>query len=167
MSNARCSMAPRSSKSHEIKIYSKKNIARGDEITIQYLPFLYGHFKRKKTIRSNWFFDCACSRCLDPTELNSMYSAMKCSDCIDASYMVPENPMDLKSDWKCKQCNVKQSAKMVEDYVEDCELLIANTSEHDVEKYEKLLQEFTQRLHPDHNIGVYILVKNGSVNIHY
>ena len=150
-------MAPLSSKNNEIKIYSKKNIERGEEITIQYLPFLYDHFKRKKTIRSNWFFDCACPRCLDPMELNSMYSAMKCPDCIDnASYMVPENSMDLKSDWKCKQCNVKQSAKMVEDYVEDCEGMLANTSEDDVEKYEKLMEIFKETLHPDHHISKYL-----------
>ena len=82
-----------------------------------------------------------------------MYSAMKCPDCIDASYMVPENPMDLDSDWKCKQCNVQKSAKMVEDYVEDCERMLANTSEDDVEKYEKLLEIFKETLHPDHHIS--------------
>ena len=29
-------------------------------------------------MRQKWFFDCACSRCLDPTELGSYYGALVC-----------------------------------------------------------------------------------------
>ena len=50
-----------------IKVLAQQKICQGEEITIQYVPFLYGHFKRKRNIRSGWYFDCNCKRCQDPT----------------------------------------------------------------------------------------------------
>ena len=57
--NARYSMSP---SDHSITIRSQTSIAKGDEITIQYLSFMYGHLRRKSTIKDFWFFDCACQR---------------------------------------------------------------------------------------------------------
>ena len=59
---------------HDMKVWSKRSIKQGEEITIQYLPFMYGHLKRKKQIKSSWFFDCLCPRCQDSTELGLHFS---------------------------------------------------------------------------------------------
>ena len=53
--------------------------------------------------RSYWFFDCECPRCLDPTELGSLMSAVKCSDC-ESGNLLPIDPKNLESDWLCSQC---------------------------------------------------------------
>ena len=34
----------------------------GEEITIQYISFMYGHLRRKKSIKECWFFECLCKR---------------------------------------------------------------------------------------------------------
>ena len=60
------SMSP---KDHSIKVRAQRTIKKGEEITIQYLSFMFGHLRRKKTINSYWFFDCECPRCQDPKEL--------------------------------------------------------------------------------------------------
>ena len=87
-----------------------------------------------------------------------MLSAMKCSDCENGN-LLPVNAMDLESNWKCFNCDHQQSAQSVEDYINYCDDILYDTFENDVEKYEKLIQEFTQRLHPDHYIGTYFLRK--------
>ena len=92
-----------------------------------------------------------------------MLSAMKCSDCENGN-LLPVNAMDLESNWKCFNCDHQQSAQSVEDYINYCDDILYDTFENDVEKYEKLIQEFTQRLHPDHYIGRYFLRKNKQTN---
>ena len=46
-------------------------IPMGMEISVQYLSALYGNSKRRKKIRDEWYFDCVCRRCSDPTERGS------------------------------------------------------------------------------------------------
>ena len=53
---------------------------------------------------------CECLRCQDPTELGSFSSAWLCPSCptSDPSAVgpvLPENPIDLNSIWKCKKCD--------------------------------------------------------------
>ena len=79
-----------SPKDHSITVRAQTKITKGQEITIQYLSFVYGHLHRKKTIKSFWFFDCACKRCQDPTELESYLSAVKCMKC-SSGFLLPED----------------------------------------------------------------------------
>ena len=81
-------------------------IMAGEEITIQYISFMYGQLKRQKDITACWFFQCTCPRCTDPTELGSLMSAMKCLKCPDGK-IVPGDGKDLAKDWVCLSCQEK------------------------------------------------------------
>lgn len=54
---------------------------------------------------------CECLRCQDPTELGSYSSAWLCPSCPKSGPtsvvgpVLPENPIDLNSIWKCKKCD--------------------------------------------------------------
>ena len=50
-----CSIEPRS---YEMTLRAQTRIKKGEEITVQYLSFMYGQCRRKKEIPSFWFFDC-------------------------------------------------------------------------------------------------------------
>lgn len=144
-----------SPKDHSIKVRAQSHIQKGEEITIQYLSFMYGHLRRKFTIRDFWFFDCACPRCQDPTEMGSFMSALKCPDCENGN-LLTINPMDSQAQWLCSNCQHKQSAESVQDYINYCDDILAENSENfeaETTKYEKLLLEFSQRLHPNHYIS--------------
>ena len=152
--NARYSQSP-NPKDRSIKVRAQRKILKGEEISIQYLSFMYGHIKRKGTIKNFWFFDCNCDRCTDPTELNSYMSAMKCSDCENGN-LLPENPMEIETcQWSCDQCQHRQSGESIKDYIDYCDEMLCNptSSVLTVARYEKLLQEFSQRLHPNHYLG--------------
>ena len=56
---------------HHIKVWSKTKIMKGEEITIQYVSSMSDHLTRRKHIKSNWYFECQCPRCLDPSELGA------------------------------------------------------------------------------------------------
>ena len=74
-----------------ITVRAQTPIAAGQEVTVHYISFMYGHFRsvrqhlfhqkilheyiwqpcfrRKRDIEAFWFFKCQCQRCLDPTGL--------------------------------------------------------------------------------------------------
>ena len=86
--------------------------------------------------------------------MGSMYSAMNCLKCTkEAGFLLPENPMDLTSSWKCIKCGSEQSAEEIEIYVQECQKKIEHTPEDDIENLENLLHEFKIRCHPSHQIG--------------
>ena len=82
-----------------------------------------------------------------------MYSAMNCLKCTKAGVLLPADPLDLTSIWKCTKCGDEHSAKEIEIYVHECEKRIENTPEDDIENLEHLLKEFKIRCHPSHHIG--------------
>ncbi len=89
-----------------VQVRAQSPIACGEEVTIQYISFMYGHLRRRGDIRDCWFFDCACARCRDPSELGSGMSAHRCEDegCDGDVLPDPDAEDHLKEDWKCTGC---------------------------------------------------------------
>jgi hypothetical protein len=67
--------------------------------------------ERRKTLRENWYFDCCCKQCSDPTEFKTFLGAMKCQSC--SSNILPINPLDEKSDWKCTDCQTTENSSQI------------------------------------------------------
>ncbi len=40
-----------------------------------------GNIRRRDDIQRYWYFNCACQRCLDPTEMGTYMSAIRCNQC--------------------------------------------------------------------------------------
>ena len=57
------------------------DVARGEEVTVRYMPALMGASRRRYRMHSNWHFNCTCARCADPTELGTHVGATRCADC--------------------------------------------------------------------------------------
>ena len=49
-------------------VRARVTIQAGEELTVQYLSALNGTHRRRKKICEEWYFDCTCKRCSDPTE---------------------------------------------------------------------------------------------------
>ena len=73
-----------------VVLRARKSILEGEEITISYVPPVYGLPKRKLYLASDWYFDCSCSRCSDVTEFGTFVSALKCSSCSEG-LILPED----------------------------------------------------------------------------
>jgi len=95
VSNASYSVA----KDDSLMLRAQKDIACGEEITIQYISFMHGNYKRRRDIRSNWFFTCACSRCCDRTEFGTFLSAVLCAKC--RGPVLPEEDDIDAATWIC------------------------------------------------------------------
>ena len=83
-------------------VRARSNIKKGEEISVQYLSALSGNFKRRQKIRDEWYFDCMCRRCSDPTECGSFVSALKCDICY-SGVVLPTDPLQYDSIWTCSR----------------------------------------------------------------
>ena len=65
---------------------------------------LLGTHKRRRRLKAEWYFECSCSRCVDPTECGTMVSAIICEAC-EEGFLLPRDPLDCYSDWPCSSCD--------------------------------------------------------------
>ena len=79
-----------------IKVTALRDIPKGSEITIPYLPCNSGNTLRRAKIKKNWHFECQCERCCDTTELGTFIDAVKCQKCPEG-HLLPHKPLDLEA----------------------------------------------------------------------
>lgn len=118
----------------EMTIMANVELSAGDQITNQYMkpdkPSLY----RRPLLREKWHFDCWCTRCLDPTELGSHLSSLRCPrrgsrrQCEGTVLLT--SPTSTSSDWACQYCglvinnqqafNILEQANSIQEEALDC-----------------------------------------------
>jgi len=146
--NARYKM---SKKDHQITVRAQSEIKKGEEITIQYVSFMHGNAKRKKTFQKTWYFECKCIRCIDKTELNTFISALKCQQCING-ILLPSSTLKL-SEWNCDKCEHRQNDQEIKETIDFCFSKLFEYNANglpDVTEYEELLELLLEKLHPNH-----------------
>ena len=78
-----------------LELRAQLPIRKGEEIFTRYISSTIGNVRRRTDIQKYWFFDCACPRCSDPSELGTFMSAIRCNAC-GTGYLLPENSLDQK-----------------------------------------------------------------------
>ncbi|KAG0727633.1 SET domain-containing protein SmydA-8, isoform A [Chionoecetes opilio] len=81
-----------------------------------YTHILSATTERRKHLRYGKFFDCACERCADPTELGTHFGALKCSQPGCGGSIVSTDPLLATNDaaWACDRCKYQVAATTVE-----------------------------------------------------
>jgi len=136
-------------------------IRAGEEITKQYTSPLEPTQMRQEKLRSGWYFNCRCPRCLDPTEGGAFTSATRCLRCGDGTIM-PNNPVDSKptSIWKCQTCghttNFEAINKLVSYFLEKLKQPQVRSS---VEALEDMQEKSARLLHPNHYVVTLVRIK--------
>ncbi|KAI8439744.1 hypothetical protein MSG28_013437 [Choristoneura fumiferana] len=62
----------------QIILCAGADIGVGQHVTVCYSDPLWGTEARRHHLADSKFFECTCARCADPTELGTMFSAVKC-----------------------------------------------------------------------------------------
>ncbi|KAF2350506.1 SET domain [Trinorchestia longiramus] len=135
---------------HSMVVVASRNIAKGQQITGIYTQLLSGTTERRKHLRYGKFFDCVCSRCSDPTELDTFFSALKCTRCGGTVLCKdPLHPLN-KADYQCTKCGNEVDNGEVSDLVCLIGAEIALAGESDPAVLEELLEKYSSVLHPNH-----------------
>lgn len=146
--NARYIIDP---KTFKMYVRARVSIKAGTELTVQYLSALWGTFKRRKKIKEEWYFDCTCRRCSDPTECGTYSSGVQCFDC-NTGILLPEDPLDYSSPWACNRCSLAISSSRIQTLVEDIESEVDNIlTTQQYWRYNEILLKYSGTiLHPSH-----------------
>lgn len=56
-------------------------IEEGEILNVSYTYTLSGTKERQRHLEKGKFFKCICKRCVDPTELGTHFSSLKCQKC--------------------------------------------------------------------------------------
>ena len=99
------------------------------------------------------FLDCHCELCKDPTECGTFAGGVYCPNCPDQlRILLPENPLDRRSDWVCNKCSNRSIFKKGSAFTSQCKAILAcNGLKRSVEDYEGFIHQFTGILHPHHS----------------
>ena len=133
-------------------------IKQGEELSIHYTSPMLGTMARRSRVKKNWFFDCCCPRCRDPTELGTLLSALVCQACRREGrqgHLLPALPLDPACPWSCSEqgCSGGESAGSVLSLVTglEAELEAASSS---LEQLQEVLVSWQALLHPQHYLAM-------------
>ncbi|CAL8080238.1 unnamed protein product [Orchesella dallaii] len=100
-----------------LDVIAAVSIKSGQPLTQLYGRMLKGTHRRQELLQHVYYFTCSCSRCKDPTEFSTYFSALKCpSKKCSGGYLLPKNPLKLDGNpkWECDNCGFNTtSAKSV------------------------------------------------------
>ncbi|XP_044595741.1 SET domain-containing protein SmydA-8-like [Cotesia glomerata] len=101
-------------------------IKKDEELTGTYVDLIWGTILRRKYLLFSKHFECCCKRCADSTEFGTNISALRCANLKCFSYIFPDDPLNFKSSWTCRDCNVKVSSKQIESIYSALNTMINN-----------------------------------------
>lgn len=121
-----------------------------------YTHMLWGTQMRQEHLMTNKYFICSCQRCLDPSELGTYISGLKCigadeSSCIGT--MLPADPTMPNTDWACDVCPVRIANDQVDILMSNIEnevdaVMMKPTT--NIQELENLIEKLKTFLHDNH-----------------
>ena len=144
-----------------LEVRAQVAIARGQEISTQYVQSMKATFSRRPVLKAKWFFDCLCERCLDPTECDSYLSSLLCTRPAPVpaktcgGCVLSQDPTSGEADWLCHTCGHVYSSQHVLDIINQITQDLDTSLETDIDSvhhFERILCKYSSILHPNHYI---------------
>lgn len=96
------------------------------------------------------YFRCECARCIDPTELGTHLSSLKCQSCQIGCLI----QMNGQSKWTCLNCNAYETNDKIDDVLREIRHQV-NNSGSQMDKIEMFIEKYSRILHQNH----YLLIE--------
>ncbi|XP_037033385.1 SET domain-containing protein SmydA-8-like [Bradysia coprophila] len=132
---------------NEILMIATVDIPKGSVINVTYTQALKNTMDRREHLQQAKCFDCRCMRCSDPTELQTYFGAVNCSQC-KIGKVTSTDTLDVSSVWRCDHCGHEISAKQIKCGNAALQNEIAKLSRNDPREFEQFLIKYAETLHP-------------------
>lgn len=120
------------------------DIKKGDVISLSYCQPLHSTMQRRVYLRHSKCFDCLCQRCRDSTECGTYIGSSVCQRCKIAK-LLPDDPLDATSDWKCANCSLQVTATNFQYIQSRLQFAIENLSKQSPYDFETFLEKYSYR----------------------
>ncbi|KAG5684028.1 hypothetical protein PVAND_013281 [Polypedilum vanderplanki] len=124
----------------EMRVFATIPIAKGQKILTSYTHPLKTTIERRLGIKQAKCFDCICTRCIDPTEMSTFASSIKCTAC-NNGVLTSIDPLENLSDWKCTNCSQKMPGMKVFQVLNEIKIKMENLNKKSVQDCEKFLND--------------------------
>ena len=148
-----------------LEVRSLARIARGEEITTQYVSPEKTTKVRRKLLYKKWMFWCECARCRDPTESQSYLGALLCPERRCEAACVARDPTHQESSFLCLECG----HTLTSDYVAatyrraEADLRTPDSRYDLIEHLERFLASYSHLLHPSNHLCISVKQKLGAL----
>lgn len=129
----------------KMKVIATVPIKKGEMIFTSYTHPLKTTIERRHQIKEAKCFDCVCPRCEDPTEMKTFSSAIKCKNCV-GGILIPSNPLENSSSWRCKDCHLELPASQVILVLNQARSSLDYLDKKSIRACEKYLMNFEEKL---------------------
>ena len=138
--------------SNDIQIRAAVPIQKGDHISITYTDPMWGTYNRKMHLKETKFFTCTCERCIDPSELQTFFSSLKCQSCPlqNQGFLLPKNPAEDNTSWFCAICSIEEKFEYVEAVTRSIGEELIKLEKSNMIACKNFLKKHSQNLHPNH-----------------
>lgn len=139
----------------KITVRASIPIKKGEHITTMYTHALWGTQARREHLKETKYFSCECKRCVDPTELGTYLSALRCLGTDNepcGGTQLPVDPLNENTEWSCDKCQVKldnnEVSYLINQIGEEVDYIqLGNPTINELDGLFKKLLNF---LHPNH-----------------
>lgn len=149
LANTRHSFSTDGKGNPRITVKAVCSIKKGDHISTMYTHALWATRARRAHLFDTKYFSCRCERCGDPTELGTHLGTLRCPQ--GDGWILPENPLDPKTNWQCDACpgvlSTEEVAKLTERLEEEVDQVMKHAKK---DLLIDLLSRLTALLHPGH-----------------
>ena len=127
-----------------MEVVAQRDIRAGEEINVRYTAGCL-ELDRREQIRSQWYFDCGCVRCRDPTDCGTYCSAVRCAKCRRGLVLPQSDAL-----WSCQDCGQHYLPAHIDKVCNKLKLLLDKTPRKDPEKLENFLKIAAKFVHSNH-----------------
>ncbi|KAG0712785.1 SET domain-containing protein SmydA-8, isoform A [Chionoecetes opilio] len=124
-------------------------IPKGHHISTSYTDPMWGTANRQLHLTTTKYFKCSCARCLDPTELGTHLSSLKCSQCSEGLVLPSPSPLNPEV-WACNSCQATQTTDHVEQFLKQLGEKLVMLKENSLGISESFLKSTSSRLSENH-----------------
>ncbi|XP_043202475.1 SET domain-containing protein SmydA-8-like [Amphibalanus amphitrite] len=126
-------------------------VKKGAILFTSYTHCLSGTLSRRLHLKHSKFFDCGCTRCADPTELGTNFSALRCCRCTKGC-ILPRDSLDAQSEWTCVECGYEVHPDNVRKLNTMLLHELDSLDNSDFIEHEMFIRKYSSLLHPNHYI---------------
>lgn len=135
----------------EMTVIASKPISAGTELFACYTGVLWGTPARRMHLYKTKHFLCICDRCADPTERGTYLAAVKCFSGECPGVLLPIDPLNTSSTWRCLECDLLVPNKNVSTIQNALGSMMANLDFSNVEQIESFLEKRVTKFTPKTN----------------